>query len=128
MATNRLITEQVRNTLANYPLYSQDGKKKDTVCNLVFHIGNIFWYITEGQTEGNDFTFFGIVTGLAETEYGYFSAAEMESIEYDATQHGLGKLKITQIEDFTPRQLGTIADPRLQEFLSRLYDKKTEKK
>lgn len=126
MATNRLITEKVRTTLANYPLYSQDGKKKDTVCNLVFHIGNICWYITEGQTEGNDFTFFGIVTGLAETEYGYFSAAEMESIEYDATQHGLGKLKITQIEDFTPRQLGTIADPRLQEFLSRLYDKKTE--
>ena len=119
---NRLITDKVRSTLLNYPLYSQDGKKKDAVCNIIFHLGNIAWYIMEGQQEGNDFTFYGIVAGLIETEYGYFSAKEMADIEYDASAHGLGKLQIAPVEGFCPTELGKIADPRLQEFLSRLYD------
>ena len=81
MATNnfeRLVTPELKEALSSYPLYSQDAKKKDALCIAVFYLGNIRWYIMEGQPEGNDFTLYGIVTGLQETEYGYQSATEME--------------------------------------------------
>ena len=71
---NRLITPELTEALSSYPLYSQDAKKKDALCIAVFYLGNIRWYIMEGQQEGNDFTLYGIVTGLQETEYGYQSA------------------------------------------------------
>ena len=38
---------------------------------------NARWYILEGQRENDDFVLFGIVVGLAETEYSYISANEM---------------------------------------------------
>ena len=80
---NRLITPELEEALKGYPLYSQDGKKKDATCIVVFSLGNVRWYIMEGQREGDDFTLYGIVAGLQETEYGYASANEMASIAYD---------------------------------------------
>ena len=121
--TNRLITSELQKRLADYPLYSQDGKHKDALCIAVFYLGNIRWYIMEGQQEGNDFTLYGIVTGLQETEYGYQSVTEMESITYDASEYGLGTLRIEQDKDFKPCTLAEIEDAELQAFLSRLYDK-----
>lgn len=121
--TNRLITSELQKRLADYPLYSQDGKHKDALCIAVFFLGNIRWYIMEGQQEGNDFTLYGIVTGLQETEYGYQSVTEMESITYDASEYGLGTLRIEQDKDFKPCTLAEIEDAELQAFLSRLYDK-----
>ena len=88
---NRLITPELTEALSSYPLYSQDAKKKDAMCIAVFYLGNIRWYIMEGQQEGNDFTLYGIVAGLQETEYGYQSATEMASITYDASEYGLGQ-------------------------------------
>ena len=119
---NRWITERVKELLCEYPLYSQDGKKKDAVCRCVFRIGNIRWYILEGQEEGNDFTFYGIVLGLFENEYGYVSANEMQNISLDAQIGGLGKLRIGPDLDFEPTKLCEIKDAELQEFLSRMYD------
>ena len=115
---NRLITPELTEALSSYPLYSQDAKKKDALCIAVFYLGNIRWYIMEGQQEGNDFTLYGIVTGLQETEYGYQSATEMAASEY-----GLGTLRIEQDKDFKPCTLAEIEDAELQAFLSRLYDK-----
>lgn len=66
---NRLITPELEKAMQDYPLYSQDSKKKDAVCIAVFFIGNARWYILEGQRENDDFVLFGIVVGLAETEY-----------------------------------------------------------
>ena len=43
--TNRLITSELQKRLADYPLYSQDGKHKDALCIAVFYLGNIRWYI-----------------------------------------------------------------------------------
>ena len=120
---NRLITPQLEKALQNYPLYSQDGKKKDALCIAVLSIGNIRWYIMEGQPEGNDFTFYGIVAGLQETEYGYMSANEMASIVYDASEYGLGNLQVEQEKNFKPCTLAEIKDVELQSFLSRLYDR-----
>ena len=61
---NRLITPDLEKAMKDYPLYSQDSKKKDALCIAVFYLGNIRWYIMEGQQEGNDFTLYGIVTAL----------------------------------------------------------------
>ena len=74
-----LVNEQFK----QYPLYSQDGKKKEAICLCVFFIGKIRWYVLEGQPEGDDFTLFSIVVGLADTEYGYVFIKEMESISVD---------------------------------------------
>ena len=120
--SNRLITPELTEVLDSYPLYSQDAKKKDAVCLALFSLGNIRWYIMEGQQEGNDFTLYGIVAGLHETEYGYLSANEMASITYDASQYGLGTLQIEQDKDFKPCTLAEIKDAELQAFLSGLYD------
>lgn len=38
------------------------------------------WYVVEGQKEGDDWLFFGLVVGL-ETEWGYFRLSELESIK-----------------------------------------------
>ena len=46
---NRLITPELEKAMQDYPLYSQDSKKKDAVCIAVFFIGNARWYILEGQ-------------------------------------------------------------------------------
>lgn len=78
---NRLITEQLAEQIAKYPLYSQDGLGKAAICIGILELANIKWYVLEGQQEGNDYTLFTIVAGLAETEYGYTSANELASIQ-----------------------------------------------
>lgn len=84
---NRLITPELEKAMQDYPLYSQDSKKKDAVCIAVFFIGNARWYILEGQRENDDFVLFGIVVGLAETEYSYISANEMARSEWSRESH-----------------------------------------
>ena len=61
---NRLITPELEKAMQDYPLYSQDSRKKDAVCIAVFFIGNARWYILEGQRENDDIVLFGIVVGL----------------------------------------------------------------
>lgn len=119
---NRLVTTQLEQACENYPLYSQDGKKKDAQCIAVMNIANVKWYILEGQHEGNDFTFYGIVTGLSATEYGYFSANEMADITIDASRYGMGELKVQEATGFVPCKLSEIEDEELQSFLSYLYE------
>ena len=111
---NRLITPELEKAMQDYPLYSQDSKKKDAVCIAVFFIGNARWYILEGLRENDDFVLFGIVVGLAETEYSYISANEMASVELDATKFGLGKVRVEQRKPFQPCQLSEIFDRELQ--------------
>lgn len=43
--TSRLITPQLAEQFKQYPLYSQDGKKKDAICQCVFFIGKVRWYV-----------------------------------------------------------------------------------
>jgi hypothetical protein len=119
---NRLMTAKLAEQLKDFPLYSQDGKQKDDTCVCVFEFGLIRWYVLEGQPEGNDFTLFCIVVGIAETEYGYASVREMEGIKVAGSRYGLDMLSIRQISDFKPSPLAEMQDKRLQNFLSRLYD------
>lgn len=116
------MTAELAEQLKDFPLYSQDRKQKDATCVCVFEIGLIRWYVLEGQPEGDDFTLFSIVVGMAETEYGYASVKEMEGIMVDGSRYGLGTLRIRQVPDFKPCSLAEIQDRRLQDFLSRLYE------
>lgn len=119
---NRLVTDRLEQALKDYPLYSQDSKKKDAICNTIMCIGNARWYIIEGQQEGSDFTFYGIVVGLMATEYGYFSANEMADITIDASKYSLGHFQIEEQTGFHPCKVSYIEDEALQSFLSCLYD------
>ena len=59
---SRLLTAAMIEALKQYPLYSQDDKRGDAVCVAVLGIGNIRWYIIEGEQQGDDFTFFRELT------------------------------------------------------------------
>ena len=120
---NKLLTPQLIETFKKYPLYSQEGKRKNAVCIAVFFIGNIKWYVLEGQPEGNDFTIFSIVTGFQETEYGYASIKEMENIEIETGIKTYPKAIIMQDISFKPCPVKDIQDKRVKEFLNSLYGK-----
>ena len=89
----------------------------------VWYIGVVRWYVLEEQPEGNDLTIYSIVVGMQETEYGYASLKEMESIEVNTGISAIPKVKIQRDMDFKPCALEDILDDKLQTFLSRMYDK-----
>ncbi|MBD5357709.1 MAG: DUF2958 domain-containing protein [Bacteroides sp.] len=117
----RLLTPQFEEAIKDYPLYSQDDKKKDAICVAIFAIGNVRWFILEGSRDEDDTRLFGIVVGLQEDEYGYISLNELSDIELDCRKHGYGILRVVQVPYFKPCPIGKIADKRLQKFLTRLY-------
>ena len=87
---NRLITPELTEALSCYPLYSQDAKKKDALCIAVFYLGNIRWYIMEGQPEGDDFTLYGIVAA-----YDYDEPCDVVILSVRVNRYG----KLTIIGD-----------------------------
>jgi hypothetical protein len=77
----KLLTKEIIKKLP--PLYSQDGKDpKDVPIVVKFFCpwGRYTWYVTEGQEQEGDWVFFGLVRGQ-ETELGYFSLKELESVK-----------------------------------------------
>ena len=120
------ISDDAKKSLCKFPLYSQDGKGDDAVCVAIFALGNIRWFVLEGNPEGDDITMFGIVVGLIEDEYGYFSLNELMKLELDLSQYGLDKkLTVRLQEGFNPTPLKNILDNRLKSLLAR-FKKKEE--
>ena len=120
---NRLLTPELLEALANYPLYSQEHTK---VCDMqavaLLRIGNIRWYILEGNPEGYRFTFFTLVCGMSEdTELGYTDAGELASIAVDASRYGMPGILLTveRAEDFKPCRLADIDDEDVQKYVAR---------
>ena len=123
---NRLLTSELLEALANYPLYSQENRK---VCDLyavaLFSIGRIRWYILEGNAEGDRFTFFTLVCGMSDcTELGYADAGELASIAVDSSRYGLPGITMTveRVEDFKPCRLADIEDDDVQNYVARFTD------
>ena len=123
---NRLLTSELLEVLANYPLYSQEHTK---VCDMqavaLFRIGNIRWYILEGNAEGDRFTFFTLVCGMGyESELGYTDAGELASIAVDASRYGLPGILLTveRAEDFKPCRLIDIEDEEVQKYVARFTE------
>ena len=123
---NRLLTPELLEALANYPLYSQENKK---VCDLqavaLFRIGSIRWYVLEGNAEGDRFTFFTLVCGMGyESELGYTDAGELASIAVDASRYGMPGITLTveRVEDFNPCRLAEIEDEDVKNYVARFAE------
>ena len=123
---NRLLTSELLEALASYPLYSQEHKEvSDLYAVALLHISNIRWYILEGNAEGDRFTFFTLVCGLADgPELGYTDAGELASIAVDASRYGLPGILLTveRAEDFKPCRLGDIDDEDVKDYVARFTD------
>lgn len=123
---NRLLTPQLLEALANYPLYAQEHKHlPDLMAVALLRIGSIRWYILEGNADGDRFTFFTLVCGMAEdAELGYTDAGELAEIAVDASRYGLPGVLLTveQVKDFQPCRLANIADEDVKSFCSRFAD------
>jgi hypothetical protein len=61
-------------TTENTPL-----SEKKAVCKFFTPDSSWTWYAVEGEQEGDEFVFFGLVEGL-EREWGYFYLSELESV------------------------------------------------
>jgi hypothetical protein len=94
----KLLTKAIAKQLP--ALCSTDGQGDEAVAQVKFFaLGSSWtWYATE--FDGVD-TFFGLVEGF-ETELGYFSLAELESVKF------LGIQGIERDLNWTPRKLSEI--------------------
>ena len=86
----KLLTEEIKKRLEEFPLYSQEGLEGKTIilCKFFAPVCPFTWYVTEGEKVGNDYRFFGLViNNYFEKEWGYFMLSELESIRFSG---GLG--------------------------------------
>lgn len=75
---SRLLTEELRKALPK--LREQEGSADPVVfAKFFFPASGWTWLVTEGQPEGDDFTFFGYVIGF-EAEWGYFALSELDGV------------------------------------------------
>ena len=73
-----LLSEELKARLPK--LYEQERATDPIVhAKFSFPAGGWRWYVTEGQSTGRDFTFFGYVIGF-EAEWGYFTLGELEQV------------------------------------------------
>ena len=94
----------------------------DLYAVALLHISNIRWYILEGNAEGDRFTFFTLVCGLADgPELGYTDAGELASIAVDASRYGLPGILLTveRVEDFQPCRMADIDDENVKNYVAR---------
>lgn len=128
---NRLLTSDLLEALASYPLYTQEHKHlPDLMAVALLRIGSIRWYILEGNAEGDRFTFFTLVCGMGEdAELGYTNAGELAEIAVDASRYGLPGVLLTveQVKDFKPCRLADINDEDVKRYCDRFTpDEETE--
>jgi hypothetical protein len=76
---SRLLDDALRSSLPK--LRGQERSKDPTVfAKFFFPASGWTWFVTEGEPNGEDFLFFGHVTGF-ESEWGCFSLSELEGLE-----------------------------------------------
>lgn len=77
-----LLPEELKEELKKYPLYSQEDKglQKDLLIKYFNASGVGTWIVFEGQPEGDDIEFFGLVN-LAEWEFGYFTLNQLKELQ-----------------------------------------------
>ncbi len=89
----QLLSEELKARLPK--LYEQEGAIDPIVhAKFSFPAGGWRWYVTEGQPDRGDFTFFGYVIGF-EAEWGYFTLRELEEVNING-------LLIERDKDFEP--------------------------
>ncbi len=132
-----LTKQQIRELTEKYPLYSQSGKKGDTIALYHFFVGSMDWYVLEGAiegqtSEGKDLVIFFGITSIFEVVFDYFSLNEIENLNIPQIIIDEGGKKIlklnVQVERdpyFKPTPLKRLkANEKIKEFLHNLnYDK-----
>lgn len=79
-------------------LGEQDGNEDPIVYDVFsFPMSRWTWFATEGEEVGDDFRFFGYVVGF-ESEWGYFSFSELESVDING-------IRVWRDESHVPRSL-----------------------
>lgn len=124
---NRLLTSALLEALASYPLYSQEHRSApDLVAVALFRIGNIRWYVLEGNAEGDRFTLFTLVCGMADgPELGYTDAGELANVVVSAAFYGIEiLLRVEQMDDFKPCRLADIDDEDVKQYIARFAEDK----
>ncbi len=98
----KLLTKELEKRLP--AIYAQDGfKEYDAKVYAKFFdpCSNWTWYVMEGEKQGNDFIFFGLVQGF-ELELGYFSLNELSRFK---NKFNLG---IERDRSFTTKSLAEV--------------------
>lgn len=76
---SRLLDDCLRSVLPQ--LGGQEGSVDPTVfAKFFFPASGWTWFVTEGETEADEFLFFGHVIGF-EPEWGYFTLRELDEVE-----------------------------------------------
>lgn len=76
----KLITKEIESKLLKTPLYSTEKQPECPVLVKFFYpYGAGTWYVLEAEKQGEDWLFFGLVE-LQETELGYFTLSELQSV------------------------------------------------
>ena len=124
---NRLLTPELLEALKPFPLYSQESTSiPEQKAVAAFAIGGIRWYITEGNAEGDTFTFFGLVCGMADTpELGYINADELAAVRIDGSRHGFPKgfyFVVSPLDGFKPCKLSEITDEDVKQYCKRFTE------
>jgi len=86
--TDIKLRSDIKEKLANYPLYSQEGKGMDSIILIEFDLiteidsDPYFWLATEAEKQENDYLFFGYVClgNWDFAEWGYFRLSELEEL------------------------------------------------
>jgi len=94
----KLLTQENRKALP--ALYSTDGQGDDAIAQVKFFTPDSSWTWYATEFDGED-EFFGLVQGF-ESELGYFSLSELESVR------GALGLPIERDMYFTPTRLGDL--------------------
>jgi hypothetical protein len=77
----KLLTKELEKKFPK--LYTNESKKAEEVpiiAKFFDPCGSWTWYATEGERQGDDFIFFGLVRGF-ENELGTFSLNELEAVK-----------------------------------------------
>lgn len=75
----KLLTQEIINKMP--ALYATDGQPKEErkiIVKFFTPDSNWNWYVLEGEKEGEDWRFFGLVEGF-EKELGYFMLSELQT-------------------------------------------------
>lgn len=110
----KLLTKEIKKSLPK--LYLTEKQKANAIVHAKFFTPYSYWTWYATEFDGKDI-FFGLVSGY-ETEYGYFSLTELESVR------GPFGLTIERDLYFKPKALKEISkteDSRVYSFLRNLY-------
>ena len=76
----KLLTQEIKKKMPKiYATEDIPSSEKDVICKFFNPYGKGTWYAIEGQQDGDDFIFFGLVE-LLEKEMGCYYLSEIESL------------------------------------------------